>query len=475
LFAPQRIEVQSLDLIDGVVAELISAAKANETSIMVIGAHCRDLLHAAFGRTDLLRSTNDVDIALAVNGHSEYQKITSALPRSGTTDIRYSIAGVAVDVVPFGDIEDPAGTTSLPGRGESLDVFGFQEVFDQSIELLMPSGYRVRLPLPAGYAALKLKAWCDRSANGEYKDAADIATACGWYQQDNDIRASLYEPDTGHTDLLIRADMGVDLAALYLLGGDISEVLGKARVGELAAAWTRADREMLAEVLRPGTVESASRPCCSTRCDSGYDRFSGLQRRGLIRYTTRRRGGMKACNTTGAGATGGYTEHAFNWDVVVGVRDTLSAKGFQVVMTRPTIPASGPASMNGRRSAIGAMPRPWSRFTQTVPRGGCEFARFPRRLLIPAAQRDPGKSVDTPGQDPARWARGGGIRSLHLRRVRGAEPAGDLSGLDLSERPTALIECGNMRHPGDTALLESPDGRARIAAAISAAIITYLG
>ncbi|WP_238815562.1 GyrI-like domain-containing protein [Nocardia brasiliensis] len=43
----------------------------------------------------------------------------------------------------------------------------------------MPSGYRIRLPTPAGYAALKLQAWCNRSANSEYQDAADLTSACG--------------------------------------------------------------------------------------------------------------------------------------------------------------------------------------------------------------------------------------------------------------------------------------------------------
>lgn len=243
MFAPLRIGTQSLDLIDSVVVELISGAEADEISIMVIGAHCRDLLHTAFGRTDLLRSTSDVDIAIAVNGDAEYRRIIAALPRSGTTDIRFSIAGVAVDVVPFGDIEDPAGTTSLPGRTESLDVFGFREVFAQSIELRLPSGYRVRIPVPAGYAALKFKAWCDRSANGEYKDVGDIATVCGWYQDDADIRAALYG---ARTDLLIRAELDADLAALYLLGEEIADILGRVRGAELAAAWDRTDRELLA-------------------------------------------------------------------------------------------------------------------------------------------------------------------------------------------------------------------------------------
>ncbi len=215
-------------------------------SLMLIGAHCRDLLHAAFGRTAPLRSTVDVDIAIAVSGHREYERITSALPRSGTTDVRYSIAGIAVDVVPFGKIEDPAGTATLPGRAETLDVFGFQEVFDRAVELSLPSGYRVRLPSPAGYAALKLKAWCDRSANGEYKDAADIATACSWYQQDEEIRSTLYRLDTGRADLLFRADMDVNLASLYLLGEEISEVLGGTRVAELAMVWSLTNREILA-------------------------------------------------------------------------------------------------------------------------------------------------------------------------------------------------------------------------------------
>lgn len=247
MFDPGRIGSRSLDLIDSVVSRLVSGTEASDTSIMLIGAQCRDLLHLAFGWTEVLRSTSDVDIALAVKGHTEYQRITSGLPRSGDTDIRFSIAGVEVDIVPFGDIEDPAGTASLPGRDESIDVFGFQEVFDHSIRLAVPSGYSVRIPPPAGYAALKLKAWCDRSMVGQYKDAADIATMCSWYQQDADIRASLYGPDQERIALLIRAEMDVDVASLYLLGEEVSAILGPTRAAELAAAWADADSDLLAE------------------------------------------------------------------------------------------------------------------------------------------------------------------------------------------------------------------------------------
>ncbi|WP_194836372.1 hypothetical protein [Nocardia sp. XZ_19_369] len=244
MFDPRRIDAPSLDLIDRVVTALVSGTAANDASIMVIGAHSRDLLHTGFGRTDVLRSTNDVDIAIAVKGHPEYQRIVSALPRSGTTDVRYAVAGIAVDVVPFGDIEDPAGTTPLPGRTKTLDVFGFQEVFAHSIELRLRSGHRVRIPAPAGYTALKLKAWCDRSVNGEYKDSGDIAAAAAWYQQDDDVRALLFGP---RTDLLIKAEVDTDVASLYLLGEEIAGVLGSVRVAELATAWASTDLELLAQ------------------------------------------------------------------------------------------------------------------------------------------------------------------------------------------------------------------------------------
>ncbi len=66
MFDLRRIDPRSLDLIDSVVVELVSRAEAHTALIMLIGAHCRDLLHEGFGHTDPLRSTNDVDVALVL-------------------------------------------------------------------------------------------------------------------------------------------------------------------------------------------------------------------------------------------------------------------------------------------------------------------------------------------------------------------------------------------------------------------------
>ncbi|MGH3931735.1 MAG: N-acetylmuramoyl-L-alanine amidase, partial [Pseudonocardiaceae bacterium] len=45
------------------------------------------------------------------------------------------------------------------------------------------------------------------------------------------------------------------------------------------------------------------------------------------------RGGTKACNTTGTATNSGYSEAAFAWDVALRVRDGLTARGVQVVLT----------------------------------------------------------------------------------------------------------------------------------------------
>jgi N-acetylmuramoyl-L-alanine amidase len=50
----------------------------------------------------------------------------------------------------------------------------------------------------------------------------------------------------------------------------------------------------------------------------------------------------------------------------------------------------------------------------------------------------------------------------------------DLAGLNLAQYPAVLVELGNMRNAGDAARMESPDGRAKYAAAVTQGIVTFL-
>jgi N-acetylmuramoyl-L-alanine amidase len=50
----------------------------------------------------------------------------------------------------------------------------------------------------------------------------------------------------------------------------------------------------------------------------------------------------------------------------------------------------------------------------------------------------------------------------------------DLGGLNLSLRPTVMIECGNMRNSGEAATMSSAQGQQRYAEAIAAGLMTFL-
>ena len=50
----------------------------------------------------------------------------------------------------------------------------------------------------------------------------------------------------------------------------------------------------------------------------------------------------------------------------------------------------------------------------------------------------------------------------------------DLAGLNLAQYPSILVECGNMKNPVDSALMESPDGRQKYADALTRGVAGFL-
>jgi N-acetylmuramoyl-L-alanine amidase len=57
----------------------------------------------------------------------------------------------------------------------------------------------------------------------------------------------------------------------------------------------------------------------------------------------------------------------------------------------------------------------------------------------------------------------------------GYYPRDDLAALNLATGPATFLELGNMRNSGDAALLSSPAGRQRIAEAVAAGILAFVG
>jgi predicted nucleotidyltransferase len=251
-----RCDPRLLDLPDRVVSALLAgAAELKPESVMLVGARCRDILHSALGYERNLPLTSDVDVGLALEDLGKYEDIIRPLDVAGNSGIRYLLADVPTDLMPFGDVEDPVGVVTPNPRGEELSVWSFREVFSGSLSLALPGAGKIRIPTVEGYAALKLAAWLDRSEYGEFKDARDLAICVHWYADSKGTEDLLYEEPRGQ-NILVRFGLDLRLAAAYLLGTDIARLIGRDRVADLARRWPGESRNDLASefLIDPATA-----------------------------------------------------------------------------------------------------------------------------------------------------------------------------------------------------------------------------
>jgi N-acetylmuramoyl-L-alanine amidase len=184
------------------------------------------------------------------------------------------------------------------------------------------------------------------------------------------------------------------------------------------------------------------------------------------------RGQRKACNTTGTATDAGYPEHAFNWDVALRVRTELRAAGYTVVLTRPDDAGVGPCvdqrAATGNQADAAAVV---SIHADGAPAGDHGFHVEYSDPPVNAAQGTPSTTLAADLRDSIHAA---GFDLSDYLGHDGLFGRADLGGLNLSTRPTVLIECGNMRNAADAATDTSAAGRQRYADAITAGIEHYL-
>jgi N-acetylmuramoyl-L-alanine amidase len=183
----------------------------------------------------------------------------------------------------------------------------------------------------------------------------------------------------------------------------------------------------------------------------------------------------ETCNTTGTETDSGYTEARFNFRVAIFLRADLRRDGARVVMTRTNNHGVGPCV--NRRARI--IDRAHANVAIDIhadggPPGGRGFA-----VLEPVSDGPNDKVIGSSerfGRDVRRavLARTSMPESTY-DGVHGIEPRDNLAGLNLTSVPEVLIECGNMRNATDARLLTSARFQRRIARALEAAIIHFLG
>lgn len=184
------------------------------------------------------------------------------------------------------------------------------------------------------------------------------------------------------------------------------------------------------------------------------------------------RGGTKECQTSGTATNDGYPEHAFTWAVVGLIGDALNQMGVHTQLSRDSDAGVGPC-VDQRAAQANAMhpdaivsihadggPPSGTGFhvnysspplndAQSGP--SVQFARIMRDTLVQS------------GFQPANYI---GSNGLYGRS--------DLAGLNLAQYPAILVELGNMKNADEAARMESPDGRAKYAAAVTQGIVAFL-
>jgi N-acetylmuramoyl-L-alanine amidase len=203
--------------------------------------------------------------------------------------------------------------------------------------------------------------------------------------------------------------------------------------------------------------------------DPGHN---GVYDSSITRQVPNGRNGTKQCNTTGTATNDGYSEHAFNWDVTVRIRDALNQMGARTQMSRDDDNSVGPCV--DQRAALANAMHPDAIVSIHADGGPATGRGFHVNYSSPPlndAQGGPAMQLAHAMHDALLAS---GLQPSTYIGSDGLYGRADLAGLNLAEFPAVLVELGNMKNGDDAARMQSADGRAKYAAAVTDGIVAYL-
>ena len=190
------------------------------------------------------------------------------------------------------------------------------------------------------------------------------------------------------------------------------------------------------------------------------------------RQVTTGRGGTKDCQTSGTATNTGFMEHTFTWDTALRVRAELTALGVRTALSRGNDNALGPCVDERANMANSLRPNAiLSIHADGGPPSGRGFhVNYSAPPLNPV-QAGPSVQYARIMRDQMAAA---GIPPATYIGQNGLYGRSDLTGLNLAQYPSILVECGNMKNPVDSALMESPEGRQKYADALVRGVAGFL-
>lgn len=213
-----------------VLCDVSRHARQLDVPFFVLGATARDMIFGALYDIPIPRATFDIDCALRVADWKQYASLRTALLHTQryTEDRHHQQrlhhdSGAAIDLVPFGPVEVPAGVIAWPpGNDVVMSTSGFEEALASSIEVIIAEDPErtVKVCTPAALAAMKIIAWHDNYP-ARTKDAQDLLFLMKEYLNAGN-QERLY--DTA-ADILSTVGFSLEVAGPRLLGRDIRRIV----------------------------------------------------------------------------------------------------------------------------------------------------------------------------------------------------------------------------------------------------------
>lgn len=187
------------------------------------------------------RATADVDIAVAVEDWAAYESLRSPFPRRrGDPEHRIRIAGLPIDLVPFGGVETPDRTIVWPPAGDSvMSAFGLAEALATAEHVRLAPDITIRVASLPAQTILKFAAWDERHLARPRHDSVDLQMIMKAYSDAWNVDR-LYSGDG--VAVLERAEYDLELAGAMLLGVDVRSLLTPRTLGGF--------RELVATAMR---------------------------------------------------------------------------------------------------------------------------------------------------------------------------------------------------------------------------------
>ncbi len=228
--------------------------------LMLIGATARLLQLDWPARLETQRTTKDVDLILQVKSWAEFSKLAANLISSGSYEkgrqphqFIHRETATLIDLVPYGDLEDPAGTVRWPITGNDMSVLGMAEAHETAeLKTLSPQLELPVVTLPC-FTALKIIAWNDRKRSdkggGDLRDADFVMRNCCQLPH---FEAAAWQAYSLAIELPNVAAHAADL--------DFGEHAGAAVIAnELKNVLRRETRELLLSIIAPLAESSYAR------------------------------------------------------------------------------------------------------------------------------------------------------------------------------------------------------------------------